>query len=105
MNGAVRDRKRANRQGEIEVSVRIDEAERAHRRAAADRFERSDQIERGDLRTAGDGAAGKHSAEQVGQRDARSQLALDGRDEMRDTGELPLREELGPVHAAGSRHP
>ncbi len=74
--------------------------ERAHRGAAADRLERRDQVERGDLRAAGDRAAGQHGGEQLGQRHVRAQLALDRGDEMRDPGELPLRQQLRPVHAA-----
>ena len=101
---AFRDREGADREREVEVAVRMDAAERAHRGAAADRLERRDQVERRDLRAAGHRAAGEHRVEQLGQRHLRAQPALDGRDEMRDAGQLALGEQLGPVDAAGLAH-
>ena len=97
---AVGDGERADRQREVEVAVRMDASERAHRRAAADRLERGDHVERRDLRAAGDRAARQHGLEQLGERHVLAQLALDGRDEVRDAGELLLGEQLGPAHAA-----
>ena len=67
----VGDRERADRERELEVAVRLDPPERAHRRAAADRLERGDQVERRDLRAAGDRAAGQHGVEQLRERHVR----------------------------------
>ena len=53
----VGDRERADREREVEVAVRRDGAERAHRRAAPDRLEPCDVVDGGDLRRAGDRAA------------------------------------------------
>src|SRR5262249_49328819 len=97
----VHDREGADREREVEVAVRVDAAERTHRRAATDRLERRDELERAALRTAGDGAARKHGFEQLAQANLGPQLALDRRDEMCDAGELALDEQLRPVDAPG----
>src|SRR5581483_1343529 len=103
VDATLRDRERTDRQCEVEVAVRMDAPQRSHRRAAPDGLERGDELERGELRAAGDRAAGQHRLEQLREADVVAELSLDGRDEMRDAGELSLGEKLGPAHAADRR--
>jgi hypothetical protein len=100
----VRDRERPDRERQVEVAVRVHPPERAHRRPASDRLECPDQLERARLGAAGDGAAGEDGVEQLGERHAGTQLALDSGDEVRDARELSVGEELGPPHRAGDAH-
>ena len=65
------DREGADRQREVEVAVRADGAERAHRRATADGLERGDEVDGGDLRRARDGAAGERGGEDLRERRVR----------------------------------
>ena len=104
MDPAPGDGERANRQREVEVSVRVDASERPHRRAATDRLERRDVVESRDLRRAGHGAAGEHGVDQLCEADVLPQMTLDRRDEVDDAGERTLRHQLGPAHTAGLAH-
>ncbi len=76
-------------------------AERAHRRAAPDRLEPLDVLHRRELRRAGDRASRERRIEDLGEADTGAQAPFDGRDEMRDAGELVLRHQLRPAHRSG----
>ena len=71
VDAPLRDRERADRQREIEVTVAVDATERTHRRAATDRLDLGDQVDRRDLRSARDRPAGERRAEELRQPDAR----------------------------------
>ena len=96
----VGDREGADRQRELEVAVAAHDAERAHRGAAADGLELGDQVDGGDLRRARDRASREGRREQLGQPDVLAQRPFDGRDEVRDAGELALDHQLRPAHRA-----
>ena len=93
----------ADRERELEVAVRPDPAERAHRRAAADGLERRDLVDRRDLRRARDRAARERRLEQLGQRDAVAKRPLDRRDEVAHAGEPVRRRQLGPADRCPAR--
>ena len=96
----LRDREGADRQCEVEVAVRVDAPDRAHRGAATDGLERRDVVDRRDLRRAGHRPAGERRLEQLGQPDVLAQPPLDGRDQVDDPGELLLGHQLRPAHGA-----
>ena len=58
-------------------------------------------VDRGDLRRAGDGAAREHRPQELGEPDARPEPALDGRDHVRDAGQLALGHQVGPADRPG----
>ena len=104
MNSPAGDGEGADRQRQLEVAVRLDRPERAHRRAAADGLEPRDVVDRGDLRRARDRAARERRAQDLGEADAGPQPAFDGRDEMRHARELALRHQLGPADRPDLAH-
>ena len=102
---SVGDREGPDGQGELEVAVRVDGAERPHRRAAADGLEQGDMVDGRDLGTARDRSAREESPEQLGEPDTGPEHALDGRDELADARQPVLGHELGPAHRPRTADP
>ena len=101
VDAALGDGEGPDGQGEVEVPVRPERAEGAHRGAATDRLEGCDVVEGRDLRRSRHRSAGEHRAQRLGPGDPLAQATLDERDEMLDAGHRADAHELGPANAAG----
>src|SRR5205823_11304716 len=75
VDAPVRDGKGPDREREVEVAVRTDAPEGAHRRTPADRLELRDPVDRRNLRRPGDRTAREGRLEQLGQRRIQAQAA------------------------------
>ena len=99
----LRDRERPDRQRQVEVAVRIDPADRSHRRAAPDRLERCDVVDGGDLgrtrdRSAREGRPRISARPTPGRRRPSTVVT-----HVRDARELALFEQLRPANGSRAR--